>query len=104
MGVPEKRRDTRFRLIMAAGLLWALFVWFMLYGSYETYLETGMATVVFGFPVPTNWMLWGIWGSFAFFDLMFVIFFRDYFLHPEDEADFDALVAEMKSANGQGDA
>lgn len=103
MGVAPHRRDARFRLLMAGGCVVALFVWVMLYTGYEDYLVTGEASIVFGFPVPTNWMLWGIWGSFVVFDLIFVFFFRDYFLPYEDEAAFDALVQEVKSGqNGEG--
>ena len=104
MGVAEHRRDTRFRLFMAGGAAFALFVWYKLYTGYEAFLLTGETDVVFGFPVPTNWMLWGVWGSFAIFDLMFVFFFRIYFWPKEDEAAFEALVAELKAAKKAGDA
>jgi len=105
MGVAEHRRDKRFRFLMAGGAGFALFVWYMLYSGYEAYLVTGEAEIMFGFPVPTNWMLWGIWGSFVVFDLFFVFFFRDYFLPYEDEAAFEALVAEVKNASSKaGDA
>lgn len=104
MGVPNARQDTRFHMLMAAGLFYALFVWLMLYTGYETYLKTGMVEVVFGFPVPTNWMLWGIWTSFAFFNLIYVLYFRAYFLHPDDEAAFEELVQELKVAEAEGEA
>jgi len=97
MGVAKHRRDRRFRLLMAGGTAFALFVWYKLYTGYEAYLATGETDVVFGFPVPTNWLLWGIWGSFGVFDLFFVVFFRTYFWPKEDEAAFKALVAEVKA-------
>jgi len=104
MGVAEHRRDTRFRVFMVLGAAFALFVWYNLYSSYEAYLATGETEILFGFPVPTNWMLWGVWGSFVLFDLFFVFFFRDYFWPPEDEAAFKALVEEMKNKEKTGDA
>lgn len=97
MGVPQQRRDTLLKVAFALGLLFALFVWGMLWGGYQSYLATGETTVIFGFPAPTNWMFWGIWGSFVAFDLFYVFAFRRYFLHPEDEAAFEALVREMEA-------
>ena len=104
MGVPEARRDGRFHFLMGIGLFYALLVWLMLYTGYEAYLETGLVEVVFGFPMPTNWMLWGIWSSFAFFNLVYVLYFRAYFLHPQDEAAFEELVHELKATGPEGDA
>lgn len=104
MGVSEHRRDRRFRVLMAGGTVFALFVWYKLYTGYEAYLATGETDLVFGFPVPTAWLLGGVWGSFFVFDLMFVVFFRDYFWPAEDEAAFEALVAELKTKPKAGDA
>lgn len=102
MGIAEHRRDRLLRLCFAAGVAFALFVWGMLYGGYEAYLLSGETEVVLGFPVPTNWMFWGIWGSFAAFDLFYVVAFRRYFLPREDEEAFNALVREMKNEQGEG--
>lgn len=102
MGVAPHRRDSLLKLCFAAGTGFALFVWFMLYAGYEDYLLTGETDIVFGFPLPTNWMFWGIWGSFAAFDLFYVVFFRRYFLPHDDEAAFDALVREVKQDGRQG--
>ncbi len=96
LGVPPHRRDHLLRISFVAGITFALFVWIMLWGGYESYLLNGETTVVFGFPAPTNWMFWGIWGSFVAFDLFYVFAFRRYFLHPDDEAAFEALVREME--------
>lgn len=100
MGVAPHKRDATLRLFFAAGTAFALFVWVMLFTGYEHYILTGETRVVFGFPMPTNWMLWGIWGSFAAFDFFYVIFFRRYFFTPDEEAEFDALVEEIKAEGG----
>jgi len=97
MGVPERRRDGLLRLCFGIGIAFALFVWVMLFSGYEAYLATGQTRVVFGFPVPTNWMFWGIWGSFAAFDVFYMVAFRRYFLHPDDEAAFHELVREVEA-------
>lgn len=97
MGIAPHRRDAQLKMFFTIGLGFALFVWTMVYTGYEAYLATGDANIVFGFPVPTTWMLWGIWGSFVVFDLFYVVAFRRYFLPKEDEAAFEALVREVKS-------
>lgn len=95
LGVPEHRRDGFLKAWFFVGLGFAIFVWSMVWGGYESYLATGETTVVFGFPAPTNWMFWGIWGSFAAFDVFYAFAFYRYFLHPDDEAAFEALVQEL---------
>ncbi|NVJ68928.1 MAG: hypothetical protein HWE08_01155 [Alphaproteobacteria bacterium] len=102
MGVAPHKRDKTLLLFFAGGVGFALFVWVMLFTGYEHYILTGETTVFMGFPMPTNWMFWGIWGSFAAFDLFYVIFFRRYFLTYDEERDFNALVEELKA--GKGDA
>lgn len=102
MGVPEHRRDGLFRGLFVGATAYALFVWYKLYTSYEAFHSTGGADVVFGFPVPTNWFLWGVWSGFLIFDLLYVFAFYRYFLHPDDEQAFKELVAEVKA--GKGDA
>ena len=97
MGVPAHRRDRLLRVCFGVGIAFALFVWVMLYSGYEAYLATGQTRVVFGFPMPTNWMFWGVWGSFVLFDLFYMIAFRRYFLHPDDEAAFNELVKEVET-------
>ena len=97
MGVPERRRDTLLKIVFFAGVAFALFVWSMIWGGYQSYLLTGETTIVFGFPLPTSWMLGGVWASFLAFDLFYVFAFYRYFLHPDDEAAFQALAADMRS-------
>lgn len=95
MGIPSHRRDGFLRAVMASGIAFALFVWSMLFFSYIDFTQTGQTTVAFGFPLPTNWMFWGVWGSFALFDIFYSVCFYRYFLHPDDEAAFNTLVSEM---------
>ncbi|TNE62347.1 MAG: hypothetical protein EP335_12185 [Alphaproteobacteria bacterium] len=97
MGVAPKRRTRGFWLFLAGGALIAFIVWASLYLGYKHYLLTGETGLFFGVPVPTAWMLGGVWGSFALFDIFYAVAFRRYFLHPDDERDFEALVAEMKA-------
>lgn len=100
MGVPSHRRDALFRGLFAAATAYALFVWYSLYNSYEEYHASGTTDVIFGFPIPTNWFLWGVWSGFVVFDLLYVFAFRRYFLHPEDEQAFRELVEEIQAEKG----
>jgi len=97
LGVPEHRRDKLLYSLFATATGYALFVWYSLISSYESYHVTGVTEVVFGFPVPTNWFLWGVWSGFVMFDLLYVFAFRRYFLHPDDEKAFQELVTSMKT-------
>lgn len=101
MGIAEHRRDAFLKVVMAAGIAFALFVWAMLFFGYLDYTQSGQTTIVMGFPAPTVWLFWGVWGSFALFDVFYTIAFFRYFLPPEDEAAFEALVAEVKADEGQ---
>ncbi|SDE02853.1 hypothetical protein [Kordiimonas lacus] len=100
MGVAAHRRDHRLRLFFLLGIGFAIFSWVALFLTYELWVTSGKTTVFMGFPTPTNWMFWGIWGSFAAFDLFYVIFFRRYFLPPEDEQAFNDLMDEIKAEGG----
>ena len=96
MGIAPHRRDNGLRIFFLVGTAFAIFVWTMVYSGYEAYIATGTSPIVFGFPLPTTWMLWGIWGSFVVFDLFYVLAFRRYFLPEEDEQAFKDLMLELK--------
>jgi len=97
MGVAAHRRDRQLVIVLTALAILNMMVWAIVYKTYETYLQTGEASIVGGFPVPTTWMLWGIWVGFNLFNLLYIVGFRRYFLPAEDEAAFEALVAELKA-------
>ena len=97
MGIAAHRRTGVVKLGLAAITLLALLVWSELYASYLSFLKTGETEIIFGFPVATNWMLWGVWLSMVAFTLFYVIGFRHFILPKEDEEAFEALVAEMQA-------
>lgn len=45
-------------------------------------------------PIPTAWMLYGIWFMPVFFIVLYVYGFKDHVLSPEDEASFHKILAE----------
>lgn len=97
MGIAAHRRDQQLVIVLTVLAILNMAIWTIVYQTYETYLQTGEVSIVGGFPVPTTWMLWGIWGGFNLFNLLYVVGFRRYFLPAEDEAAFEALVAELKA-------
>ncbi len=100
MGVATRRRDVRLRLIMAGLTAISMVAWHMMFSGYLVFLRTGVTEIVLGFPKPTLWFLLGLWASYLPLCAFYVIAFRRYFYSHADEADFKALVAEVKAAEG----
>ncbi len=63
--------------------------------SYSHYLPKGSDVPLFvSFPVPTAWMLYGVWGLPLFFVLLYVVTFKSWSFRDEDLVAFRALVKE----------
>ncbi|MGV6800327.1 MAG: hypothetical protein ACWA5L_00200 [bacterium] len=75
--------------------------WAALMLSYKNYLISGETAYIFGFPLATSWLVYGIWLSEAFLALFYVIGFRRYVFTEENERAFAQLLAEKKSAPSQ---
>jgi hypothetical protein len=102
MGVPERRRDGFLKGAVVGMFFVTVLVWVKTYLSYLAFLETGTVEIFLGFPEPTAWMLYGIWGGFGVYCLFYVIFFKRYFLYPDDLQSFNDLVSDMKQ-NSMGE-
>ena len=63
LGVSPRRRSKT--VFAGAGVVGALmlFVWASLMFAYRQYLDTGETAYVFGFPVASAWMVFGVWLS-----------------------------------------
>ena len=101
IGVPQHRRSGAFVAGLVACATVTIFVWHMLYSSYMDFLITGETAIAFGFPEPTNWKIWGIWLSMMTYNVLYVVAFRRFFLHPDDEAAFEKLVQELRNSEPQ---
>ncbi len=64
--------------------------------SDTNYVQTGHTEFFSGWPLPTAWMIFGMWAAPVFFVLIYVFKFRDWILPLEDEERFYDLVAERK--------
>ena len=51
--------------------------------------------IVMAFPVPTAWLVYGLWTSKLMFLVIFVVTFRRAYWRPEDEQGFAALIASL---------
>lgn len=90
-------------LAMGTGALLTAFV--CLFITYRGFLETGSETALaFSFPVPSAWMLYGVWTAPLFFIALYVVRFDDWILLPEDRKRFEELVAEKNAAADKGGA
>lgn len=97
LGVSERRRDGAFWVLMAVVACAAQGTWWAMYLGYLSYLATGETRFAFGFPVPTTWMLFGVWSSGALFCLIYIVGFRRFVFTAEDEAAYEALRAQSAS-------
>jgi len=101
LGVSERRRDGAFWVLMAVVAGAAQGTWWAMYLGYLAFLATGETRFVFGFPVPTTWMLFGVWSSGALFCLIYIIGFRRFVFTPEDEAAYEALRARSATPRAE---
>ena len=93
LGVNASRRTVLFWLLIAVVALASQGVWWAMYLGYLSFLETGQVPFVLGFPLPTSWMLYGVWGSGALLSLVYIFGFRRFIFTEDDEAAYEALRA-----------
>ncbi|NWG47283.1 MAG: hypothetical protein HXY25_12160 [Alphaproteobacteria bacterium] len=100
MSVPRRLRSKGFwaGLLLYAGL--ALFVWIQINTSYRHYLQSSETSFFLGFPTPSAWMIYGVWSSALILVGLYVFGFRRFVLTREDEARFEALLAERRRTRG----
>jgi phosphotransferase system glucose/maltose/N-acetylglucosamine-specific IIC component len=77
--------------------LTVLYVWYRVFDSYLDYLRTGDLIYILGFPEPTAWMIFGLWGGGAMFSFIYVIGFRRFVYSPEDEQTLKEILEEYNS-------
>lgn len=98
------------RLSRRGGALWLtvgtavlLVAFVFLFSSYRGFMQTGSeSALAFSFPVPSAWMLYGVWPAPLFFIVLYVLRFDDWILLPADRRRFEELVAAKKAAEQKG--
>ena len=99
-GVSKANRTARFWIWMLVITGVILFVWYQVFDSYLAYLSTGALRYILGFPEPTAWMIFGLWGGGALFAVVYVVEFRNIVYTKEDEETLKDIVEEY-TKNGQ---
>jgi len=94
-GVSKRNRTVRFWIWMLIITGAILFVWCQVFDSYMSYLSTGALRYILGFPEPTAWMIYGLWGGGALYAVVYVIEFRKIIYTKEDEETLRNIVEEF---------
>ncbi len=83
-------------LAVALGIQIAIYTAMML--SYARQLDASSSELVLAFPVPTAWLLYGLWASKLLFVVIFVVTFDSAYWRPQDQAVFERLLAQRGRA------
>lgn len=93
LGVSERRRTARFWILLAVGAGLSLAVWWGMFFSYMAFLETGSAPLLLGYPLPTAFMLFGVFLGGSYLCVLYILGFRQFIYPEEEEAAYEALRA-----------
>lgn len=81
--------------LILGGAVFAI-VFTLLIVTYRDFMLGETVNLVFGFPVPTAWMVYGIWFFPVFFVFLYIRAFDAWYLTDADRDRFDELLAEAK--------
>ncbi len=94
LGVHERHRTPAFWGFVAIGAGLSLAVWWGMYLSYIAYLANGTGPLLFGYPLSTALMLFGVFLAGSYFCGLYIWGFRRFIFPEEDEEAYEALRAE----------
>ena len=80
----------------------SLGIWWGLYTSYVGYLNSGTSQFVFGFPLPTALMLFGVFSSGIYLCGLYIWGFRR-FIYTQDDEDAYELLRAAAAAGRRSD-
>lgn len=92
LGVSPRYRRKKFWMWIGGVTILVLFSWWKLYTTYMEFLATGETQLFLGFPTPTAWMIYGLWGTASIFSIMYFVGFRKFIFTYEDEAELKEIV------------
>lgn len=85
---------------LLVGLALCVVVFSLVVRTYLSYAESPLeGPLVLGFPVPTTWMLYGLWTVPAVFLLLYIARFDRWIFSAEDEREFKKLVERSQKAH-----
>lgn len=100
LGISKGKRTLTFLIPAGVITLAILFVWYRVFDSYMEYLSSGKVDFILGFPEPTAWMIFGLWGGGALFTVIYVAGFRKFIYTKEDEAKLKEIVDDFNKEGG----
>ena len=100
-GVSGRHRTRAFWIWMGINSLVLLYVSYRIMSGYLDYLSTGKLTFIMGFPEPTAWMIYGIWGGGALFVILYVVGFKKFIYTPQDESVLQDIAEEYSKEGGE---
>lgn len=89
--------------LVIGGVIFACIFTMLIY-TYRGYMLGDSTGLIFGVPVPTAWMLYGIWLFPVYFVLLYMRAFDSWYLTGADRQRFDGLLAEAKRESHSGPA
>jgi hypothetical protein len=84
-------------LVLVGGVYLAMFA--LLFVAYGDFAAGEPVELVFGFPAPTAWMLFGVWSAPMLFLLLYVLRFDALVWTAESRARFERLLAQRRGPN-----
>ncbi len=84
--------------LLAAALVIQIAIYTAMMLSYARQLDASSTELVFAFPRPTAWLLYGLWASKLLFVVIFVASFDSAYWRPQDQAAFERLLAQRGRA------
>lgn len=91
------------RNTFVAGYVIYLFIYTMMFRSYHAYMEAGGGDQFLALPIPTAWMIYGLWAAPMFFIAVYVLIFDRWTYTDADRAKFAELMEERRR-RGEGPA
>jgi hypothetical protein len=96
LGISRHRRTRQCRVWITVGTIAFLAVWWGMFATYSAYLETGEFGMFLGYPVPTAFMVYGLWLAGFIYVVAYVVGFRSFVFTHEDEQAYHDLVEKFR--------
>ena len=103
LGVSPQRRDRCLALYLGCAALFVGATWSALMVTYRDSWTGAMPPIFLGFPIPSAWMLYGMWASPLLFIGIYWFGFRRWIFTVEDENRYEALCARLRSTGRHWD-
>ena len=94
-----KKNNNVVLLYITVATLLGVINWLAMYFSYKNYLESSSVEIFFGFPLSTNFMVYGNWLTGLVFAFIYIYYFNDVIYSDEADKKFISLIKKYKENN-----